>query len=194
MSNQRHLRAALFPVFAAVAFLGMFLTAPFVNATKPFVAASPSVFIVKTVDKPNGDKMVDFSWQNGGKSVKLSELAKGKPIFINFWATWCPPCRAEIPDIIKLSKEFGSKVTFVGISLDEDKTDEKVLKLVSTYTSKTNMPYINIIDPTQILAKAYGGVGSIPTTFIVDKNGKIIEKIEGMRSEADFRAALKKVL
>jgi len=150
-------------------------------------------YMVAGVTKSDGKKAADFSWSDGKKTIKLSELGKGKPMFINFWATWCPPCRAEIPDIVQLTNELKGKVVFVGVSMDQDRTDEKTLKLVSGFMAKNSMPYPNIIANNDLF-KAYGSPEAIPTTFIVDKNGNIAETIVGSRSKQEFLDALKKVM
>jgi thiol-disulfide isomerase/thioredoxin len=175
--------------------LALVLTTFFSSAS--IHAAEPPVYLLKTVDKPSSsDRLVDFSWSDGKKTVKLSELAKGKPVFLNFWATWCPPCRAELPDIVEMHKELGNKVVFIGVSLDQERTEEKSLKLVSAFMTKAKMNYVNIIGitATSDLSRPYGKIESIPTTLIIDKNGVIVERIVGSRSKAEFMAALKKVL
>jgi len=177
-------------VCAALASVVIFTT---VSSTASAQMAMGGAYMVASVAKTDGKKAADFSWSDGKKTIKLSELGKGKPMFINFWATWCPPCRAEIPDIVKLTNELKGKVVFVGVSMDQDRTDEKTLKLVSGFMSKNSMPYPNIIGNNDLF-KAYGSPEAIPTTFIVDKNGNIAETIVGSRSKQEFMDALKKVM
>src|SRR5688572_27362432 len=74
-------------------------------ATKEAAApAASSVATVESVSAAKSGKATDFAWKADGKTVSFSEFTKGKVTFLNFWATWCPPCRREIPDIIEISK------------------------------------------------------------------------------------------
>jgi thiol-disulfide isomerase/thioredoxin len=125
-----------------------------------------------------------------GKTLSLSDL-KGKGVILNFWATWCPPCRAEIPAMIELQKEYEGKFTFIGIALNDQ--EEKV----RAYISEKGMNYPVAMDNG--LATLYGkliqgGLQSIPTSFVIDKNGKITDVIVGMADKAKFRTAIQHTL
>jgi peroxiredoxin len=121
-----------------------------------------------------------------GKSVSLVDF-RGKVVVLDFWATWCPPCKREIPDFIDLQKEYGSQgVQIVGIALDEpDK--------VKAFARQNGMNYPVLLGSTEIAVK-YGGIEGIPTTFIIDKSGKIVNKFEGFRPREVFEAEIKKFL
>lgn len=121
-----------------------------------------------------------------GRSVSLSDF-KGKVVVLDFWATWCPPCKREIPDFIKLQSEYGSKgLEIVGIALDQpDK--------VRAFARENGMNYPVLLGSDEIAAQ-YGGVESIPTTFVIDKSGKIVTKFEGFRSKETFESLIKKLL
>lgn len=160
-------------------------------------ASGTKVFTLKSVAAAEGNKRADFAWAEGKSTVKLSELSKGKPVFLNFWATWCPPCRRELPDIVELHKELGSKVVFMGIASENESKAVKSTPLVTSFAQKNNIGYINIVGDEELIAKistAYGNVEALPTTFIIDKNGVIVDKLVGGRSKEDFLAALKKVM
>ncbi|MDP2363230.1 MAG: redoxin domain-containing protein, partial [Ignavibacteria bacterium] len=76
--------------------------------------------------KPDGDKAPDFALKSvDGKTIKLSDY-KGKVVIIDFWATWCPPCRKGIPDLISIQKDHKKDVVIIGISLDAEKTIKDV--------------------------------------------------------------------
>jgi thiol-disulfide isomerase/thioredoxin len=169
--------------------MGIETTANAVSADK--------VFTLQSVDAASGGKRADFAWAEGKKNVKLSEISKGKPVFLNFWATWCPPCRRELPDIVELHKEFGNKVVFVGVALENESKAAKAAPLVSSFAQKNNLNYINLVGDDKFLGKItgeYGNVEAIPTTFVIDKNGVIIDKLVGGKSKEEFLAALKKVM
>ena len=121
-----------------------------------------------------------------GRSVSLADF-KGKVVVLDFWATWCPPCRKEIPDFISIQNEYGSKgVQVVGIALDE-------LPKVRAFVQSNGMNYPVLMGNDAITAQ-YGGIEGIPTTFIIDRNGKIVERFEGFRPRETFVAAIKSLL
>ncbi len=138
-----------------------------------------------------GKMAPNFMWEEDGKTKTFAEMTKGKVVFVNFWATWCPPCRREIPDIIKLNKDLkekGSNVVFVGIGLDRGAdANQKLTDYINS--SKFNYPVLH--EDSGKLAGAFGGASSIPTTYIISKKGEIVEKIVGMRSYEDFDNAIK---
>lgn len=121
-----------------------------------------------------------------GKSVSLADF-RGKVVVLDFWATWCPPCKMEIPDFIGLQKQYGSHgVQIVGVALDEP---EKV----AAFAKEHGMNYPVLLGTDAITAR-YGGIEGIPTTFIIDKSGKIVNKFEGYRPRQVFESEIKKLL
>lgn len=168
------------------------------NKTSPVASASKTkVYTIKSVTAAKGVTLPDFSWSEGGKEVKFSEFTKGKVVFLNYWATWCPPCRREIPDIIELAKEHSDKVVFIGIALENEDKASAAEKLVSAYASKSNINYINLVGDANLkdaVAGLYGDVQAIPTTFIFGKNGKIVQRIEGSTNKEGFLGELQKAL
>ncbi len=121
-----------------------------------------------------------------GAPVRLSDH-RGKVVLLNFWATWCPPCVREIPDLIALREELTpARVEVIGVSLDTAGPE-----VVSKFVQEHGMTYPTAID-TSGVAALYGGVTGIPTTFVIDANGGIAETIVGIRSKADFLAAVNK--
>ena len=124
-----------------------------------------------------------------GKTLKLSDL-KGKVVIIDFWATWCPPCRKGIPDLIELKKKYGSKgLEIVGISVDAENTIGEVIPFIKNQGINYPVVYGN-----SVVAQAYGGVSAIPTTFVIDKKGKIVASYEGLMSQATYENHIKKLL
>lgn len=149
------------------------------------------VFPVQSVGTKSESKAVDFAWVDNGKKVSFFEVTAGKVVLLNIWATWCPPCRREIPDLVAISNEMAAKgVVVFGVSLDQ-KGDP--VASVKTFAEKNSMGYINIVDNnSNQIAEAYGGIQSIPTTFIIDRQGNIVQKIVGSQSKEAFVAALQK--
>ena len=123
-----------------------------------------------------------------GKKIKLSKL-KGKVVVINFWATWCPPCRAEIPDFIKVYKTYKSKgLIIIGIALDEDGWSQ-----VKPFVDKNKISYSIVLGTAEVVQQ-YGGINGIPTTFIVDKKGNVIDNQVGMLTKEILEQKIKLLL
>ena len=109
-----------------------------------------------------------------GSQVSLTGL-RGEVVMINFWATWCGPCRIEIPDLVALQEEFGSEsFTVVGISTDLDEPE-----FVKQFANAMKINYPVLLDDGEI-SEAFGGVYALPTTFVVDKTGKITHRTIGL--------------
>ncbi len=167
------------------------------NQAASTVSSGAKVYTLKNVQMAKSPVMPDFSWTMDGKEVKFSEYTKGKTVFLNYWATWCPPCRREIPDIIELAKEHGDKVVFIGIALENEDKASAAEKLVSAYANKSNINYINLVGDAKLiqpLSGLYGEVQAIPTTFIFGKDGKIVQRIDGSTNKEGFLGELKKAM
>ncbi len=123
-----------------------------------------------------------------GKVIELAKL-KGKVVAVNFWATWCGPCKKEIPGFMEVYKQYKDKgLEIVGISLDE-----KGWEIVRPWLDRTPISYPVVIGDGE-LADAYGGIDGIPATFIVDKKGNVASKHVGYMSKANFEAIVKTLL
>jgi len=122
-----------------------------------------------------------------GAPVRLSDL-RGRVVLLNFWATWCVPCREEIPDLNAMYKDLeaqGFKV--VGASWDDSVSD------IQSFQQEIKVDYPVLLDG-QSVGESFGGVQSFPTTFIIDRTGRIRYKILGIRKRASFEAAVKLLL
>ena len=157
------------------------------NPSTPAVSVA-NVSKVISVEKNEGRKAADFSWTDAsGKKVTFAEFSKDNVVLINFWATWCGPCKRELPDLIALHNEYkGKNVKIIGISVDRD---ADVLGLVRNFAAGANLTYPIVIDNGD-LEKAFGGIRGIPTSFFVNKNGEIVKKMIGLQSKETFQAAL----
>lgn len=156
---------------ALVIALAVLFTAGAIAADKPSPAPN---FSLKTAD---------------GKSVELKKL-QGRVVVLNFWATWCPPCRAEIPGMIEVYDAYrGKGLEIVAVSLDRGGWKD-----VTPFVEKMKMTFPVVLDQEGNLAMAYGGIQYIPTTFIIDRNGNIVSKHVGGISKSDFEKAVKKAL
>ncbi|BCB95138.1 thiol:disulfide interchange protein [Dissulfurispira thermophila] len=110
-----------------------------------------------------------------GKKVKLSEF-RGRVILLNFWATWCGPCKAEMPSLNNLYNEFKDK-GFVVLAVSVD-TSEKSVK---SFIKDNKLSFPVLMDKNKAVSFDDYGVLGLPTTFLIDKNGGIVEKIMGER-------------
>lgn len=122
-----------------------------------------------------------------GDTFRLAEQ-RGMIVVLNFWATWCGPCREEIPDFIKLQKEFRGDVLFVGISLDEGG-----FETVRPYAERMGINYPIVMD-NGTLSRKFGGVPALPTTFVVGRDGVIKGYAPGMLTEDMLRPELEQLI
>lgn len=123
-----------------------------------------------------------------GKTVKSSDF-KGKVLILDFWATWCPPCRKEIPGFIDLQKKYqASGLTVVGVSVDHASP-----AAIKTFIEKAGINYPVLAADEKIVA-AYGGIDGIPTTFIIDQAGHIVKQHVGFTDESEIEKEIKRLL
>jgi cytochrome c biogenesis protein CcmG/thiol:disulfide interchange protein DsbE len=123
----------------------------------------------------------------GGKLVKLSDY-RGKAVVLNFWATWCDPCKVEMPWFIDLQKKYaGQGLQFVGVAQD-DAGKDAIMKFANDMG--VNYP---ILQGKNAVGDAYGAVG-LPTTVYIGRDGKIVEKVVGLVSKSEVEDNIKKAL
>jgi thiol-disulfide isomerase/thioredoxin len=113
---------------------------------------------------------------------------KGKVVLLNFWATWCPPCRAEIPMLIQLKDLYKDRLVIVGVSLDDDPAEEVKKFSVS---QRFNYP---VIMATREIISQYGGVPALPTTFVINQDGKVVQKHIGLYRSAVYEGEIRALL
>ncbi|MDE3084166.1 MAG: TlpA family protein disulfide reductase [Verrucomicrobiota bacterium] len=119
-----------------------------------------------------------------GKTVDSAQF-KGKVVVLDFWATWCPPCRSEIPGYIKLQEKYrGKGLAVVGVSLDQQGPE-----VVKKFMAEQHMNY-TVVMGDEAVTRAFGGIDAIPTTFIIDRSGNIRHKKVGAMETADFEKML----
>jgi len=136
-----------------------------------------------------GKEAPDFELQSlEGKNVKLSDF-RGKAVLLNFWATWCGPCKIEMPWFVELQKEYGPQgLQIVGVAMD-DASKEDIAKFVKEMG--VNYP---ILIGKEDVGNQYGGVNVLPTTFFIDRDGKIVAREFGLQSRSLFVDNIKKSL
>jgi peroxiredoxin len=137
----------------------------------------------------NQELAPDFALKNlKGHKVRLTDFG-GKVVLLNFWATWCPPCRVEIPHLKELYAKYQDKgLEVIGISLDL--AGEEVVKI---FVERNQISYSILLGDERI-AVDYGGILGIPTSFLIDRQGKIRQKLVGLQSKEVFEEAVKGLL
>jgi len=114
---------------------------------------------------------------------------KGKVVVLDFWATWCPPCRAEIPDFIALQKKYAAQgLAVVGVSVDSSS-----LKTVKAFAQEMGINYPVLLADDKTVA-AFGGIEVLPTTFIIDRTGRIVKQHLGYTAPTVVEDEIKKLL
>lgn len=120
---------------------------------------------------------------------------RGKILLLNFWTTWCPPCRMEIPDLVRLHHTFGPQgVAVVGISIDDRGAPEQIQEKLRQAMAQYQIDYPVFFDSKMELYRAYGSFSAIPTTFLIDQQGQIEKVYTGARSYEIFAQDIRALL
>ena len=135
---------------------------------------------------------LDFTLKDmNGVDVKLASF-KGKPIVVNFWATWCGPCRAEIPSLVELNTQYsaeGKDVVILGISVDDP------IEKLKPYATQMKMNYPVLVgNGRDDVQDAFGPLWGIPVTVFIDREGRIAKKHSGIASKEQFEQEIKALL
>lgn len=138
-----------------------------------------------------GTPAPEFALQDlDGKTVHIADFA-GKVVILDFWATWCPPCRKELPDFIAMQSKYGDKgFSVVGLSVDAGGAHD-VRSFAADNKVTFNYPILIANEQT---ANAYGGVVGIPTTFVIDRKGKIVKRFVGYTPSSEFEETIRPLL
>jgi thiol-disulfide isomerase/thioredoxin len=127
-----------------------------------------------------------------GKATSLVDF-RGKAVLLNFWATWCEPCKIEMPWLIELQKQYGPQgLQVLGIALDDADTKD-----IAKFAQDMHVDYPILVgkdDERESIANAYGGVEFLPETFYLDRDGKILDKTFGLVKRSEIKDNIKKAL
>jgi peroxiredoxin len=164
------------------------LTYSRVNLKAVVLLLAGAAFLLGGNQSPATDvKKAAPDWQLSdveGKPVKLSDF-KGKVVILDFWATWCPPCRTEIPSFVALQKKYVDKgFTVIGVSLDEQGPS-----VVKSFMHRFGMNYPVVMGDKKIVVD-YGGLEAIPTTFVIDRQGNVVTAYQGAMDQATFESVI----
>lgn len=128
-----------------------------------------------------------LSWMDGDGVERSLGTYKGKVVLVNFWATWCPPCRREIPDLIRLRERLGPQgLEVIGVSVSErPDVGTTAQDHVGRYAASVGVTYPLILG-NEAVVQAFGGITALPTSFLIGRDGKVAMVIEGARDEQTF--------
>jgi thiol-disulfide isomerase/thioredoxin len=131
----------------------------------------------------------DFSLQSlDGKTLHLSDF-RGKAVLLNFWATWCGPCKIEMPWFVELQNQYAAQgFQIVGVAMDDASKED-----IGKFAKDMGVNYPILIGKESV-GDQYGGVPALPESFLIGRDGKIVDTIIGLRGKAEIEDAIKKAL
>ncbi len=136
-----------------------------------------------------GETAPDFTLDSlDGKTVHLSDF-RGKGVLLNFWATWCQPCKIEMPWFAELQKQYGPQgLQIVGVAMDDASPKE-----IGEFAHDLGVNY-PILVGKEAVGDAYGGVQFLPATFYIGRDGKVVDKVFGLKGRGEIEENIKKAL
>ena len=151
-----------------------------------FAGADPGAGPESGAEDASKTSAFDFTMLDAeGAEIRLSDIiANGKPVILNFWASWCPPCRSEMPDFESVYQELGGEIQFMMVNLTDGQRE--TVDAAKQYILDEGFTFPVFFDANREGASAYG-VMSIPTTIFIDSNGKIAGTETGAISETALR-------
>jgi thiol-disulfide isomerase/thioredoxin len=141
-------------------------------------------------DPPKGSVAPVFELKSipDGKSTPLASF-RGKAVLLNFWATWCGPCKIEMPWLVDLQKKYGPQgLQIVGVAMDDTSDKE-----IADFAHKMGVNYV-VLKGTEKVGDLYGGVDRLPLTYYIDRSGKVVDETVGLAGESVIEDAIKKAL
>ncbi|HEX4546555.1 MAG TPA: TlpA disulfide reductase family protein [Candidatus Acidoferrum sp.] len=150
---------------------------------RPAVAQQPTIRFVRNPDPAPEFKLTGVD----GKPLSVSDF-KGKVMLVNFWATWCGPCRAEVPDLVELQNKYKERLQIIGLDVDDDNPEA-----IKIFVAEFGINYPVAIATTEVRLK-YGGIAALPTSFVLDTEGRIVQKHEGLRDPVLYELEIRSLL
>ena len=135
----------------------------------------------------NPDPAPDFKLTAlDGKPITLAAL-QGKVVLLNFWATWCGPCRAEIPDLVALQDRYDGRLQIIGLNVDDEEAD------IQQYVKETKINYPVAMTSNEV-RRQFGGIPALPTSFVLDTEGRVVQKHVGLWNPAVYETEIRALL
>lgn len=176
-------RNAIVFAILCIAILAMLASGKYLNRVRQRASHSALVGDVRGVSAP------DFQLTSlDGKQVKLSDF-RGKAVLLNFWATWCSPCKVEMPWFVDLQKKYGNDgLVVVGVAMDDTEASK-----IAKFAGEMGVNYPVLLG-TDKVSEDYGNVEFLPTTFYIDREGKIVGKGTGLLGRDEVEQNVRKAL
>jgi cytochrome c biogenesis protein CcmG/thiol:disulfide interchange protein DsbE len=186
-------RSVVFVLFVVVAITALLFSGKFMSHPRGTASANVSgTPAPQHVNGPaRGSTAPDFQLavlQGKGKTLQLSSL-KGKAVLVNFWATYCDPCKVEMPWLADLQKKYGPQgFQILGVVMDDPGE-----KTIVDFANKMGVNYPVLVG-TEKVADLYGGIDGLPMSFFLDRDGKVTDRVLGLEDESLIEASIKKSL
>ena len=178
-------KSAIFVLFIVVAITALLFSGKYLRRD------TPAGQHISSRAPQKGDIAPDFTLkvlEGNGKTMQLSSL-RGKGVLVNFWATWCEPCKIELPWLVELQTKYAPQgLQIVGVA-----DDESGEKSISDFAHKMKINYPVLLGTDQV-ADQYGGLEGLPTSFFIDRSGKVVDVVIGIDSESRLEDSIKKSL
>jgi len=152
----------------------------------PVTPQQSSPPVIRFVNNPDPAPAFTLKGMDG-KDVALAD-AHGKVVFLNFWATWCGPCRAEVPDLVDLQSRYTGRLKVIGLNVDDDDPEE-----IQKYVKETGINYPVAMAPAD-LRMQYGGIPALPTSFVLDTEGRVVQKHVGLWNPSVYESEIRALL
>src|SRR5512137_1713082 len=143
----------------------------------------PTIYFVRHPDPAPAFQLPTFD----GKPVSPAD-SRGKVVLLNFWATWCGPCRAEIPDLVELQARYKDRLQIIGLVVDDDDLDA-----IHDFVKEFRINYPVAVASVDVRTH-YGGIPALPTSFLLDSQGRVVQKHVGLRDPALYETEIRALL
>jgi thiol-disulfide isomerase/thioredoxin len=143
----------------------------------------PTIRFVRNPDPAPEFKLAGLD----GKPLNLAD-SHGKVVLLNFWATWCGPCRAEIPDLVALQNKYKDRLQILGLVVDDDDQDA-----IKSFVADIGINYPVAVAGDDVRFQ-YGGIAALPTSFVLDAEGRVVQKHEGLRDPLLYETEIRSLL
>jgi len=173
----------------ALVFVGLFVAILAMLASGKYLDRTRKHGPIKLVGDVQGVRAPDFTLPSlDGRKVKLSDY-RGKAVLLNFWATWCPPCKVEMPWFADLQKQYGQDgLVVLGVAMDDSEP-----ATIAKFATEMGVNYPVLLG-TDKVSDDYGDVQYLPTTFYIGRDGTIVDKMTGLLDRKDIENAVRKTL